>query len=65
MQRFMGYILAAGISLLCFGNPQTALEKQSEAAGQEDTEISMEMRQGMGGRIYIHRIESGEICIPM
>lgn len=45
MQRFMGYILAAGISLLCFGNPQTALAKQSEAAGQEDTEISMEMRQ--------------------
>ena len=45
MQRFMGYILAAGISLLCFGIPLTALEKQSEAAGQGDTEISMEMRQ--------------------
>lgn len=44
MQRLTGYMLAAGICLLCFWNPWTAIAKESEA-GREVPETSIEMGQ--------------------
>lgn len=44
MQRFMGYMLAAGICLLCFWNTQTALAREPEA-GKEEPGVSIEMGQ--------------------